>query len=273
MKCFWSLCLCFCANLSFGQHQDDHKGYDMLFLGTQDYTYNLNLKDELKYILPGLGLNIVGAFLIGQQNAVTLDELALLDRNDVNSFDRGATNNYSSRAQTISDVMLFTGATIPLFTLFSNNCRQETKSIAFMTVETVLITGGLTSITKAIAKRYRPFNYNSEVPDNIKLGKTTRLSFFSGHASVTSSLCVMSAKILTDLNPNMKNKGLVWGTALILPATIGYLRYEAGKHFPTDVITGYAVGAIVGYLIPTIHMSERIDLTYGGSFMSLTYQF
>lgn len=245
----------------------------MLFLGSQDYTYNLNLKDELKYILPGVGLNILGSIFIGQQNTVTLDELALLDRNNVNSFDRGATDNYSSRAQTISDVMLFSGATIPMFTLFSNNCRQETKSIAFMTVETVLITNGLTNITKSIAKRYRPFNYNPNVPEDIKLGKSSRLSFFSGHASVTSSLCVMSAKILTDLNPNMKYKGLVWGASLLFPATIGYLRYEAGKHFPTDVITGYVVGAAVGYLIPTIHMSDRVDLIYGGNVMSLSFQF
>jgi len=245
----------------------------MLFLGTQDYTYDLNLKDELKYILPGVGLNILGSIFISSQNQVTLEELALLDRNDVSAFDRGATNNYSSKAQTISDVMLFSGATIPIFTLFSNKCRQETKSIALMTVETVLITNGLTNITKSIAKRYRPFNYNPEVPDNIKLGKSSRLSFFSGHASVTSSLCVMSAKILTDLNPNMKHKGLVWGSALLFPATIGYLRYEAGKHFPTDVITGYAVGAVIGYIIPTIHMSDRVDLSYGGNMMSLSFTF
>jgi len=142
-----------------------------------------------------------------------------------------------------------------------------------MTVETVLITSGLTNITKAISKRYRPFNYNPNVPDDVKLGKSSRLSFFSGHASVTSSLAIMSAKIITDLNPNMKYKVVVWGTAIILPATIGYLRYEAGKHFPTDVITGYVVGATTGYLIPTIHMSDRVDLTYGGNMMSLAFQF
>jgi len=37
----------------------------MLFLGAQDYTYNLYFKDILKYILPDVGLNILGLNILG----------------------------------------------------------------------------------------------------------------------------------------------------------------------------------------------------------------
>lgn len=44
----------------------------------------------------------------------------------------------------------------------------------------------ITNITKGFAKRYRPFNYNPNVADEMKLGNTSRLSFFSGHTSATA---------------------------------------------------------------------------------------
>lgn len=252
-----------------GQHvHHDHNDTDL-----EHYTYDIKLESELKYLLPGLGLNILGGILVTNVEQVTPMQIELLDRNDINSFDRGATNNYSSSAQQASDILLYTGATLPVFTLFSHKCREETRSIAYMTAETVLITLGINNITKGLSKRYRPFNYNPKVPESVKLGKTSRLSFFSGHASVTTSLSFMSAKILTDLHPEMKFKGLVWTAAAVYPATIGYLRYKAGKHFPTDVMVGYAVGATIGYLIPTIHMSDRVDLNYGGNMMSFSIQF
>lgn len=65
MKIFGSLSLCFWSCLSYGQHQRKKGGYDMLFLGAQDYTYNLYFKDILKYILPDVGLNILGLNILG----------------------------------------------------------------------------------------------------------------------------------------------------------------------------------------------------------------
>ena len=33
----------------------------------------------------------------------------------------------------------------------------------------------------------------------------------------------------------------------------GYLRRDSGHHFRTDVITGYCVGALIGYFVPELH--------------------
>ena len=38
---------------------------------------------------------------------------------------------------------------------------------------------------------------------------------------------------------------------------VAALRVAAGKHFPTDVVAGAALGSAVGWLVPTIHPAQR----------------
>lgn len=236
-------------------------------------TYHIDFKQELKFVLPGVGMNVLGLIMYNNVDEVTQSDIDNLSRFDVNSFDRGATDNFSSTAKRTSDILLYSGITVPLLALTNIKCREETKAITVMAFETLLITGGITGIAKSATKRLRPFNYNSDVPLDEKLTLNSRLSFFSGHASVTSGLSFFTAKVITDINPNMKNKGLIWTTAAAFPAAIGYFRYLAGKHFPTDVIAGYTIGAAVGILVPALHMNKNIDLNYSGNSLSLSVRF
>ena len=45
-------------------------------------------------------------------------------------------------------------------------------------------------------------------------------------------------------------EGFLIGTAA---AGVGYMRYESGRHFPTDIIVGAAVGSALGWGIPALH--------------------
>ena len=60
----------------------------------------------------------------------------------------------------------------------------------------------------------------------------------------------------------MKNKWLVWTGAAIIPATVGVLRVEAGNHFLSDVLLGYAMGAASGILIPELHKKKYENLSF-----------
>jgi membrane-associated phospholipid phosphatase len=44
---------------------------------------------------------------------------------------------------------------------------------------------------------------------------------------------------------------------LISASYVGYLRYLAGKHFPSDVIVGAFMGSVAGYLVPYFHKKSR----------------
>lgn len=257
------LAICLATSTIWGQHRDDHAHQHNVTHNLD--IYDINFKKEMGYIGTGIALNLIGAITISKAEKASLLDIENLDVNDLWRIDRGATRNFSSTAESISDVILISGATLPFLTFFTHNCRKEASTIGILALETILINAGVTNITKGFSKRYRPFNYNPNVPDEMKLGNTSRLSFFSGHASATASFSFMAAKVFTDLHPDQKNKGLIWATAATFPAVVSILRYEAGKHFPTDLITGYAIGATIGYLIPQLHISNKLDLTMNGT--------
>ena len=56
-----------------------------------------------------------------------------------------------------------------------------------------------------------------------------------------------------DFNPGSAAEPFVWGAAAVVPAAVAYYRIEAGKHFLTDNLVGYAVGATMGVVVPQLH--------------------
>ena len=60
-------------------------------------------------------------------------------------------------------------------------------------------------------------------------------------------------KVYYDLHPEANNRFLFYTLAIIPSAYTGYLRYKGAKHFPTDILTGMAVGALTGILVPEFH--------------------
>ncbi len=48
----------------------------------------------------------------------------------------------------------------------------------------------------------------------------------------------------------------MWAGSLTLAATTGYMRYQGGKHFPTDIISGAIIGSLAGWGVPKLHEVE-----------------
>ena len=223
----------------------------------------------------GAGTAIVsfGYFLELKADKATPDGITELDKASIRPFDRGAIGNYSSSADKISDIMLFTCVALPVTTYITQNGKIEGRAIPVLVYEAYTINGGVTSTMKALFKRYRPYTYNSTLTVQQRVTGSARESFPSGHVSNTAVASFLTAKVLTDLYPDSKLKPLIWGTAAVIPAVTGYLRYKAGKHFPTDIIAGYAIGASIGWLIPELHKSEKIKLGVSPTGMTGVYSF
>jgi membrane-associated phospholipid phosphatase len=228
-------------------------------LGQHQHTYQWKWNKD-GYVLGGSAVFwATSLYAKGKADKITAEDLLTLDPQNLPGFDRSATDNYSTSANKISDVFLFSSIALPFLPHISETCREEDFKIVGMAFETFFITDGLTNFTKAFRKRFRPFTYNTELSDEIRLSNGARYSFPSGHTSASASLSFFAAKVYTDLHPDSKWKPLIWGLAITIPAANGYLRYKAGKHFPSDVITGYLLGAGVGLLVPSLHKLEHQD--------------
>ena len=223
--------------------------------------YNFGWKHETPYIATATGL-LLTAFIIDKTNKTepyTAEELNSLNRNDINGFDRGATYNWSTNLSTAGDVLLIGSMLAPALFLTNKSTRKDFGWLLLMSIEVFSINYGITNSVKDLTNRPRPYVYNSEVPINVRTGHDSRESFFSGHTSTTAAMSFFIATVITDYHPDMKT-GLkigLWSAAAVYPAITAYLRVESGKHFPSDVIAGYAVGVFTGWFIPFLHKKKN----------------
>lgn len=193
-----------------------------------------------------------------QTKPLTAAQANSLNPYDNPGLDINAIGNWSPKAATASDILLYTSFSLPAFMMIHPQARKDFLTVGFIYAEVALLTVGVTELAKNGVLRPRPYVYNKDVPLSVRTTKDARQSFFSGHTSVTAALCFTTAKIFSDYSDNLTHKALVWTGAAILPAVTAYLRYEAGKHFPSDVIAGYLVGASIGYLVPWLHKRKPL---------------
>jgi len=219
--------------------------------------YKMNWPNERTAILGGTGLTSIGTLIQFNVPPLTVDQLEKLSQKDVWSFDRSATDNWSPMAAKISDILLITNSILPTILLLSDRVRDDDCSLGVFYLETMLITYGINSIVKGLTNRIRPFVYNEKAPLDKKLNSNVKRSFYSGHTAQSFAGAVLTAKLFNDHFPNSNWKEVVWGTSLISASCVGYLRYAAGKHFPSDVIVGAIMGSVAGYLVPFLHKKSN----------------
>ena len=260
MRIIWSIVFLIFANITFAQSP-----------------YTLNWKQESYYL--GIGATfytVAGVLEFNYVNPLTATEIFALDRATINSFDRKATFNFSSSARRGSDLLKYPSYAFSFLFLTHQKSRKDFRKIMALYGETLLVVGSLTSLTKRTFLRPRPLVFNESVPLADKQKNSARYSFFSGHASVSAANSIFAAKVFSDYFPDSKWKPVVWSLAVLVPVSTGYLRVRAGKHYPTDVITGVAIGGAIGYLIPHWHKKKdrkglSITPTFSGAHLSLVF--
>ena len=223
--------------------------------------YSLKLNREAVIFSGGVALAIVDRELIKKSEPLTTEELTSLSRENINLFDRGATYNWSPSAADFSDILLLTSMLSPLLLLSSSAVWDDGSTYTIMYLQNFIWSFSIPHLAKGSVTRYRPYVYNDTVPDEQKLTQDATLSFFSGHATYAFSSAVFLSTTFANYNPDSSLKPYVWGTSLLFAATVGYLRFAAGMHYPTDIITGAVIGSAIGFLIPLIHESESDGLS------------
>jgi membrane-associated phospholipid phosphatase len=97
-------------------------------------------------------------------------------------------------------------------------------------------TMGTTAILKSSVDRTRPDNSGDD-------------SFPSAHTSASFAFATLSNRNLGAMNLTEESRERMQFGNLALASAVGWSRIEAGKHFPTDVLGGAAIGSFFSIFI------------------------
>jgi membrane-associated phospholipid phosphatase len=160
----------------------------------------------------------------------------------------------------LSDGVLVATIAGPIALIAAAPGHPGTGTVAVMFGETLLLANGLTQVSKTVFRRVRPFVYNDDaaIPPDRKTSRGARQSFPSGHAATAFASAVFLSTVYARLYPASPARPWIWGGSLALAGTVGYLRYHAGRHFPTDILAGAALGGVVGWIVPRMHEGDRV---------------
>lgn len=213
-------------------------------------------------IAGGSAAGAIGAILVSQApDPLTTVEIDRLSRESINGFDRGATYRYSTNAASASDVLVGIAAAAPLALFIDSNTREDWKTCTLMYAETMALALIAPAYGKGTVDRIRPFVYNPDAPMAVKTTSDARKSFFSRHTSAAFASAVFLSTVYGDYHPGSAAKPYMWAGSLLAAAAVGFLRYDSGEHFPTDIIAGAIAGSAAGYLIPRTHRSSAGKLS------------
>jgi|GEM_PF-6694443 len=125
----------------------------------------------------------------------------------------------------------------------------------------LLLTGGLTELTKVLSSRRRPYTWDPSVSaygvqgycrESAPVRADDCKSFFSGHTALTA------ASVFSTVH-SMQRRGqlstpsaraLAYSGAVLLTVSTASMRVLAGKHYVSDVAVGALVGGGIGMAIP-----------------------
>ena len=225
--------------------------------------YKTNWAVDAPYLGVSIGLNVLGFKLIQDKEPLSLAEMNDLDKNDVPRIDRFLAGNYNEKADEISYYPFYASFAVPVIMMFTPDMSPHAGQISVMFVESMATTGAFFTLSAGLIDRPRPLTYNTSLPNELRTEASAQRSFIGGHTAATASATFFAAKIYNDFYPDSRAKPYVWTAAAVIPAWVGYLRSESGKHFLTDNIAGYIVGAASGILVPEFHKkkNENISMT------------
>ncbi len=229
----------------------------------QVYEFN---EPELIGIAGGVALALFSHYLIGTDD-ISGAEIQRLTPDSVRSvlffeqMDRSAAYNWSPAASDLSDWGMYLSVAAPLAT---GAFFMPDKSAALdpggagdyigAYAQTLSLSVGLNLLVKNLISRRRPYLFNTDLSLDKKLSYKpdyTR-SFYSGHTSIAFTSAAFLTSSYAELYPDRDSRYLVGVLSFGTAALTGYLRYEAGKHFPSDIVVGAIVGTVFGFVVPQL---------------------
>jgi|TARA_B110000914_G_scaffold195705_1_gene184506 membrane-associated phospholipid phosphatase len=217
--------------------------------------YSFSNKLDLK--IAGISGGLLLGSVLMDYASMDLDNISNLNPENIPKYDSKAIDNWSLESIKMSDILLLSSIGIPGLLMADKKIRSDYRNFSLIWAESLFLTVGITNFTKVLVGRPRPYLYGDRAPRDYKLKKDNKKSFFSGHTSIAAVSWFLMASMYDDYNPDSRFSSYLWTSAFLIPAYTAYYRYDAGKHFPSDLLTGYIVGGAIGMLVPKWHTGNR----------------
>jgi membrane-associated phospholipid phosphatase len=136
--------------------------------------------------------------------------------------------------------------------------RGERLAVAMAPLVSLCLAGGVAAMVKALVGRARP-------PIALRLVTETESSFPSGHATDSAALfltvgLVVAAVVLRRPLARLLVVGLAGAAAL----AVGLSRLVLGVHWPTDVLAGWGLGALVALAVTSTVLALPVGIARPG---------
>ena len=187
----------------------------------------------------------------------------LWQREAFGGLDRSARDNYSAKASALSDLLLVTSLTAPMFTEVGG-IDEDSDSHFLVYGEALAATLVLNAGAKYVVQRPRPYAYSRDARVAAwarEQGKDSRLSFYSGHAALAFTGATTGGYLFATNSDNTNARTAMWASGAVLASATAIMRVRAGKHYYSDVLTGAVLGVAVGYVVPRLHDDGGISLS------------
>ncbi len=232
----------------------------------ESFPYELDQRLDVGLTAGGVALFAGAAVAYWGQDPLTMGEIVTLDPADINGFDRSATTQWSPTAHDASNGLVLPLMAAPLVLAIATPGSRQSWTVAAMYGEVLLVGNGLGELLNGVTNRTRPFVYNRDLdPDEARFEVDARRAFPSGHTANAFAAAVFLSSVYAKLHPGSSARTWMWAGSLTLAATTGYMRYQGGKHYPTDIISGAIIGSLVGWGVPKLHEVDGVNLTIAPS--------
>jgi len=172
------------------------------------------------------------------------------DRADLPGIDRWTAGWRSGSVRTVSDVALIGVTGRALLAAVSGVGPARARGDVAVLANAVAWTAAATEWLKVGFHRARPALYQDGAVQ-AAADAANRKSLPSGHTSMAFATAVAYATLAQrqHLPHATRNSLLLLGGA----TGVGALRVLGGKHFPTDVLAGAALGSVIGWIAARLH--------------------
>ena len=189
----------------------------------------------------------------------------------VNPLDCVALHQFSATAAAASDALFVTSLALPVGLELGRDVDDDSLRRGLAYGGAVGVTALAAMIFKVTVRRPRPYTYSREpgVQAFARVAKGNDHSFFSGHTSLAFAAATSGGILASAVAGDDRGRYGRWALGGALAASTGIFRIRAGKHFPSDVLVGAAVGTAAGVgitlaLAPATTLRWQDAAAFGG---------